>query len=302
MTYLVDIGSWENVRTITIRKRHGKIMTTNNDRKAMIQKGFDTVAAGYDHPALSFFPETAKRLINHLELNTSDNLLDVCTGTGVVALRAAEKITQGTVTGIDLSSGMLQQAINKALEKGFTNTQFQQMDLEAINDQTQGLKDNSYDVVTSSFGLFFLEDMTTNLQNIANKVKPGGKVAITSFTNEAFSPMSDIFLKHYEEAGKEVQPLSWKRLSTKEQLTEQFNAVGITNINIHHEPLGYQMTDAQIWWDVVWNTGYRSLLNQLTDEGQIAFKEKHLNEIAELVADGVWFNTEVLIAVGEKQK
>ena len=277
-------------------------MTTNNDRKAMIQKGFDTVAAGYDHPALSFFPETAKRLINHLELNTNDNLLDVCTGTGVVALRAAEKITQGTVTGIDLSSGMLQQAINKALEKGFTNTQFQQMDLEAINDQTQGLKDNSYDVVTSSFGLFFLEDMTTNLQNIANKVKPGGKVAITSFTNEAFSPMSDIFLKHYEEAGKEVQPLSWKRLSTKEQLTEQFNAVGITNINIYHEPLGYQMTDAQMWWDVVWNTGYRSLLNQLTEEQQIAFKEKHLNEIAELVADGVWFNTEVLIAVGEKQK
>ena len=277
-------------------------MTTNNDRKAMIQKGFDTVAAGYDHPALSFFPETAKRLINHLELNTNDNLLDVCTGTGVVALRAAEKITQGTVTGIDLSSGMLQQAINKALEKGFTNTQFQQMDLEAINDHTQGLKDNSYDIATSSFGLFFLEDMTTNLQNIANKVKPGGKVAITSFTNDAFSPMSDIFLKHYEEAGKEVQPLSWKRLSTKEQLTEQFNAVGITNINIYHEPLGYQMTDAQMWWDVVWNTGYRSLLNQLTEEQQIAFKEKHLNEIAELVADGVWFNTEVLIAVGEKQK
>ncbi len=275
-------------------------MTTNNDRKAMIQKGFDTVAAGYDHPALSFFPETAKRLINHLELNSSDNLLDVCTGTGVVALTAAEKITQGAITGIDLSSGMLQQAINKALEKGFRNTQFQQMDLEEINDQTQGLKDNSYDVATSSFGLFFLEDMTTNLQNIANKVKPGGKVAITSFTNDAFSPMSDIFLKHYEEAGKEVQPLSWKRLSTKEQLTEQFNAVGITNIKIHHEPLGYQMTDAQMWWDVVWNTGYRSLLNQLTDEGQIAFKEKHMSEIAELVADGIWFNTEVLIAVGEK--
>lgn len=277
-------------------------MSTTTDRKKMIQQGFDTVAEGYDHPALSFFPETAKRLINHLELNPSDNLLDVCTGTGVVALRAAEKITQGTITGIDLSSGMLQQAEKKAIEKGFANAQFQQMDLEAINHQTQGLKDNSYDVATSSFGLFFLEDMTTNLQNIANKVKPGGKVAITSFTGEAFSPMSDIFLKHYEEAGKEVPPLSWKRLSTKEQLTKQFNSVGITNIDIHHEPLGYQMTDAQMWWDVVWNAGYRSLLNQLTEKQQIAFKEKHMSEIAELVADGFWFNTEVLIAVGEKQK
>ena len=32
----------------------------SNDRKKMIQQGFDTVAEGYDHPSLSFFPETAK--------------------------------------------------------------------------------------------------------------------------------------------------------------------------------------------------------------------------------------------------
>ena len=31
--------------------------TDNNDRKAVIRKGFDTVAQGYDHPSLSFFPE-----------------------------------------------------------------------------------------------------------------------------------------------------------------------------------------------------------------------------------------------------
>ena len=83
---------------------------SNDQRKAMIQNGFDTVASGYDHPSLSFFPETAKRLVEHLQLNPTDNLLDVCTGTGVVALTAAEKLTQGNVTGIDLSEGMLQQA------------------------------------------------------------------------------------------------------------------------------------------------------------------------------------------------
>jgi hypothetical protein len=36
------------------------------DRKQMIQQGFDTVAAGYDHPALSFSPETARRSVVHL--------------------------------------------------------------------------------------------------------------------------------------------------------------------------------------------------------------------------------------------
>ena len=64
----------------------------SNERKKMIQQGFDTVAAGYDHPSLFFFPETAKRLVDHLDLQPQQQLLDVCTGTGVVALTAAEKL------------------------------------------------------------------------------------------------------------------------------------------------------------------------------------------------------------------
>ena len=60
----------------------------NTDRKKMIQKGFDIVAPGYDHPSLSFFPETARRLVEHLQLNPTDHLLDVCTGTTSAALNA----------------------------------------------------------------------------------------------------------------------------------------------------------------------------------------------------------------------
>ncbi len=286
---------------------------TNKQRKAMIQNGFDTVAEGYDHPSLSFFPETAKRLVEHLNLSPTDNLLDVCTGTGCVALTAAEKLTQGKVTGIDLSSGMLQQAKNKAAQMGILNTtamdgesagnagaigsaEFIQMDLEHLT-----FPKGSFDVATSSFGLFFLEDMTIALSNIASTVRPGGKVAITTFTGEAFSPMADIFIKRFGSTGREVPPLSWQRLATKELIKEQFKAVGITTVSIHHEPLGYQMTDSQMWWDVVWNAGWRSLLNQLSEEEQKDFEKIHREEISEVLGDdGVWFNTEVLIAVGEK--
>lgn len=266
------------------------------DRKIMIQQGFDTVAAGYDHPALSFFPETAKRLIAHLQLKPDEKLLDVCTGTGCVALRAAEKLADGTVTGIDLSSGMLQQAKDKAKAQGLYNTEFKQMDLDHLE-----LEDSTFDVATSSFGLFFLEDMTSALQNISNTVKPGGKVAITSFAGEAFSPMADIFIQDFEATGREVPPLSWKRLATEDLIEQQFNAVGIDKLNIHHEPLGYHMTDPQMWWDVVWNAGWRSLLNQMNEEEQVAFKKNHLKTIDEVIGEqGVWFNTEVVIAIAEK--
>jgi len=271
-------------------------MIKGTDRKKMIQQGFDTVAAGYDHPALSFFPETAKRLVEHLNLEPHQHLLDVCTGTGCVALTAAEKLTRGKVTGIDLSSGMLQQAKNKAAEKNLNNTKFKQMDLDHLE-----FGAGSFDVATSSFGLFFLEDMTKALSNIASTVKPGGKVAITSFAGDAFSPMADVFMKRYETTGREIPSLSWKRLATEKLLQRQFNAANIKNVKIYHEPLGYQMTSSQMWWDVVWNAGWRSLLSQLSEAEQKLFKEEHLKEITEVLGnDGVWFNTEVLIAVGEK--
>lgn len=224
----------------------------NNDRKKMIQQGFDTVAAGYDHASLSFFPETAKRLVEHLKLEPHHQLLDVCTGTGVVALTAAEKLSKGKVTGIDLSYGMLKQAVNKAAEKNLSNTEFKQMDLDELT-----FPEATFDVATSSFGLFFIEDMTTALNSITRTVKPGGKIAITTFTEDAFSPMADIFIHRYEATGRTVPALSWKRLASEELIREQFKAVGITNVSVHHEPLGYQMTDAQMWWDVVWNAGWR---------------------------------------------
>ncbi len=266
------------------------------DRKKMIQQGFDTVAAGYDHPALCFFPETAKRMVKHLHLKGDESLLDVCTGTGVVALTAAEQLNQGKVTGIDLSSGMLQQAKKKSVDRQLHNTDFIQMDLEQMS-----LPEKHFDVATSSFGLFFLEDMKQGLSTIASRVKEDGRVAISTFASNAFSPMSEMFIECYESFGKEVPPLSWKRLCTKEHIEEHFQYAGMKNVSIYAEPLGYQMNDKQKWWDVVWNAGYRNFLNQLTDEQLVEFKIKHMAAIETLLGDeGIWFNVDVLIAVGEK--
>ena len=266
----------------------------SNDRKKMIQQGFDTVATGYDHPSLPFFAQTAERLIEHLQLAPEHHLLDVCCGTGQVALRAAKALSNGKVTGIDFSTGMLQQARDKARQAGLNNTEFRQMDMEALE-----FPANSFDAATSSFGLFFVEDMASALTGIASTVKPGGKVAITSFTGNAFQPMSDIFVKNYEATGRTMPPLSWKRLATRELIEQQFNAAGITDINFHHEPLGYQMTTDQQWWDAVWNAGWRGLLNQMSAEEQQQFEQQHREEIKAVIGEeGIWFNTEVLIAVG----
>ena len=268
----------------------------NQKRKDMIQQAFDTVADGYDHPSLAFFPETSERMLAHLNMSCDQHLLDVCTGTGMVALNAAQMLGQGKVTGIDLSTGMLEQARKKAAETGLMNTEFIQMDLDHLNFSAQ-----TFDVATSSFGLFFIEDMGAALKNVAETVKSGGKIAISSFTGKAFQPFSDMFLECYQSFGMEVPPLSWKRLESEQSIRDLFSIAGIDNVELYHESLSYDIKSEQQWWDIVWNAGYRGLLNQLSDSQLDEFEQQHRSQIAQLCEQGdAKMDVSVIIAVGNK--
>ncbi len=264
--------------------------------KQMIQEGFDTVAPGYDHPSLAFFPEAAQRMLAHLRPDPDGCLLDVCTGTGVVALAAAGQMPEGRVTGIDLSSGMLEQARNKARQRGLGNVEFVHVDLEQADFPAR-----HFDLITIGFGLFFMSDMSAALSRMLHMLKPGGRIAVSSFTDKAFDPMSDLFLRRYESFGYEVPPLSWKRLSTPQAMRDRFGEAGIEDVSLHNEPLGYYMETAQSWWDIVWNAGFRRLLNELSGDERRLFEQQHREEISALCRhQPAWLDTGVIIAIGRK--
>lgn len=265
-------------------------------RKQMIQTTFDTVAESYDHPSLQFFHQTARLMLSHLAPAPDAAWVDVATGTGMVALEAAAHLPSGSVTGIDLSNGMLNQARAKAQARRLHNVTFRQMDLDAMD-----FSKDQFDIATCSFGLFFIEDMESAMHRIAHTVKPGGRIAISSFAETAFSPFSAIFLSLYEDFGKQVPPLSWKRLADVAAIEKVYRAAGIAEITFHHEPLGYALQSEQQWWDIVWNAGFRGLLNQLNDSELEAFKAQHMDTIRELCRNGEnWLNTSVIIAIGRK--
>lgn len=261
-------------------------------RKQAIQATFDTVAGSYDHPSMAFFPATAERLLAHLQLDPAAQVLDVCTGTGMVALRAARLLTQGHVTGIDLSPGMLAQARAKAQQAGLGNLDLQPMDMEALT-----FGPGCFDAATCSFGLFFIEDMTACLHNIAATIKPGGQLAISTFATGAFEPMASMFLRCYESFGRETHAAAWKRIATEGELRALFTAAGLEAVTIHHEPLTYPLS-ADGWWDIVWNAGYRGYLQQLSDSELAEFRQQHLAEVEALCAEGqTRLDVGVMIAV-----
>lgn len=264
------------------------------ERKLHIRKTFDSVSEHYDCHALRYFAHAAARLPELFAFRGDEQVLDVACGTGTPALVLAPHVPTGQVTGIDASPGMLAVAQRKLQQSGFNNVCFQQQDMTALP-----FSAGTFDAVNCSFGIFFIEDMPALIRHITRTIKPGGQLITTHFYQGAFAPLSELFLARVESYGIELPPIGWKRLASEEQNVALFKQAGLTAMTTQRQSVGYYLQDEQAWWDVVWNAGYRGLLNSL-DEGALAqFKAEHLAEIAQYqTAQGIALDIDVIYTRG----
>lgn len=264
------------------------------ERKQHIQKTFDTVAQGYDRPALRFFANAAAVLPEIFQFQGDEQVLDVATGTGQAARALACHVPRGQVTGVDFSQGMLAQAREHAAAQNLSNTEFILMDMQAMR-----FAPRRFDAANCSFGLFFVEDMHGLLKHISAQVKPGGRVLGCSFYDTSFEPMSDLFFNRLEEFGIARPPVAWKRMASEEKCTALFTAAGLTEVSAQRRDLGYQLRNADEWWDIIWFAGFRGLVNQLAPDALTEFKRVHLAEVnARCTAEGLKLNVEIVFTQG----
>jgi len=258
---------------------------------------FDQVADRYDNPSMRFFPFCADRLITHLQPRPGEKLLDVATGTGAVALAAAQAIgPQGRVQAIDLAENMLQTAVANLRRAGLTNVDFHLMDAESVE-----FKSRYFDYVTCSFGIFFLSDMQTGLTGWRQVLKPGGRVMFTSFTANAFKPLADMFRQRLQNFDIIIPQENWMRLTTEEECLALLEAAGFSNTETVVEQLGYHLNGPEDWWEIIYSSGFRGYLEKLDTEQQGRFRVEHLAEIQSLVTDkGLWLDVETLFSTGTR--
>lgn len=98
--------------------------------------------------------QIAQRLVEYGRVSRRQQILDIATGTGHVAIAAAQIVgSEGGVIGIDISHGMLAVARNKALELNLNNTEFlladaenqlQKSDLESSSNQVKFAKQSDH--------------------------------------------------------------------------------------------------------------------------------------------------------------
>lgn len=264
--------------------------------KAILKDTFNTVSDGYDGKALQFFPESAKYLAACLSLHGDEHVLDVATGTGHAAISIATCVPQGKVTGVDFSPGMLDQARQKAASLNVRNVEFLERDMQAL-----GFPTGLFDVATCAFGIFFVDDMDTQLSLIVDAVKPGGLVAITGFQEDYFHPLANLMFDRLADYGVQKPPQTWKRIATEAGCRTLFEKAGLQNIRVEQRNVGYYLDSAEEWWNVIWNAGFRRMVNQLPAESQERFRREHLQEVECLrTKDGIWLDVGVLFAIGTK--
>src|SRR5271170_734418 len=137
---------------------------------------YNAAADRYDDPANSFWERFGRRTIERLRLRKDAAVLDVCCGSGASALPAAEIVgSSGSVLGVDLADRLLENARAKAQARALFNAQFRVGDLLQLP-----IPYRQFDAVVCVFGIFFVPDMPLALRLLWERVRPGGKLAITT--------------------------------------------------------------------------------------------------------------------------
>lgn len=135
---------------------------------------YDAVATTFDQLSERFSAPIAKRLLDLAELASNERVLDLGTGAGLLALRAAGQTPAGKVVGIDHSAGMLRQAEEKASRLGLSDrVEFRRMDAEGLEFDT-----GAFDVAVSLFVLLHLPNPRAALSELHRVLRPGGRVVI----------------------------------------------------------------------------------------------------------------------------
>jgi ubiquinone/menaquinone biosynthesis C-methylase UbiE len=259
-------------------------------------KTYNAAADHFDNEALSFWNTYGAATVNRLHLAEGQYVLDVACGSGASALVAAEAVgSTGKVIAVDLADNLLQLGRIKAAAHGLKNIAFQLKDMTAT-----GYQDESFDAVICVFGIFFVPDMQGLLKELWRMVKPGGKIAITTWGPRLFAPVCDVWreaVKH-ERADLYSAFNPWDLITDMQSVKNLFSSVGISNVDVVSESGVQQLHAPDDWWKIVLGSGFRWTVEQLGNEAAARVKKNNLEWITTNRVTSV--ETNVIYAVAVK--
>jgi demethylmenaquinone methyltransferase / 2-methoxy-6-polyprenyl-1,4-benzoquinol methylase len=194
-------------------------------------------------------PRWRRFLVSRIEIDSEETALDVATGTAAVAIELVRQ-TGCSVVGLDQSPEMLAAGRARIEDAGLTGR------IQLVEGSADRLPfpDASFDALTFTYLLRYVEDPSATLDELARVVRPGGTVAALDFglPRGVWRPLWELYVRvGLPLAGRLISP-GWHevgaflgpsirdlhaRLPLKRQI-ELWQAAGVEDVRAQRLSLG----------------------------------------------------------------
>jgi SAM-dependent methyltransferase len=157
-----------------------------------IVERYDRDAQDYERYWAPVLDRAARDLLDRVEpyvaaIGGRPTVVDVGTGSGVLAIEAIDRWSGARVVGTDPSTGMLDMARQRLLGRGASVSKVAWIEAPA---DALPLPDGAVDLVVSSFALQLVPDRAAALREARRVLRPGGRLAFVTWLDrgEPFPP------------------------------------------------------------------------------------------------------------------
>ncbi len=190
-----DINNPHTPETDGNEQTHFGYKTVNKaEKQARVADVFTSVAKKYDimNDLMSFgIHRLWKRYAISLSgVRAGQHVLDIAGGTGDLAKVFSREVGRnGHVVLSDINAAMLEVGRERLINAGCNNVDFVLANAETL----APFDDESFDLVTISFGLRNVTDKDAALKSMYRVLKPGGRLLILEFSKPVFEPLSKAY-------------------------------------------------------------------------------------------------------------
>lgn len=165
--------------------------------------GWDLAATAYEPLWRQQLSAAHEALLALARPARGDHVLDVASGTGLIAFAVADDAgVDGRVLGVDISARMVEEAGQRARQLHLDHVQFQRMGGEQLD-----LPDASFDLVYCALGLMYMPDPDLAMREIHRVLRPGGRAVLAVWGERSRCGWSPVFPIVDAEVRSEVCPM-----------------------------------------------------------------------------------------------
>ena len=187
--------------------------------------GWDKAATRYEDLWREQLSPAHDQLFAMAAAREGEQVLDIATGSGLMAFRMADEVgSAGHVLGTDISGEMVELAVETARSRGVSNVRFERMEAERL-----AVDHSSFDLVICALGLMYSPNSATALAEASRVLKPGGRFVAAVWGARENCGWASIFPIVDARVRSEVCPLFY-RLGTGNALACELEDAGFSDV------------------------------------------------------------------------